>query len=41
MDSELSVMAKDLRCTLELLRDADPSRQKKIGGKIIVKEGVK
>jgi len=37
-DGELSVMARDIRCTLELLRGADPSRQKKIGDKIIVRK---
>ena len=35
MDGELAAMTKDIRRTLELLRGADPSRQKKIGEKII------
>ena len=35
MDGEMAAMTKDIRRTLELLRGADPSRQKKIGEKII------
>ena len=31
-------MTNDIRRTLELLRGADPSRQKKIGEKIIVRK---
>jgi hypothetical protein len=38
MDGELAAMTKDIRRTLELLRGADPSRQKKIGEKIIVRK---
>jgi acyl-CoA dehydrogenase len=38
MDGELSVMSNDVRRTIELLRGGDPSRQKKIGEKIIVRK---
>jgi acyl-CoA dehydrogenase len=38
IDGELAAMTKDIRRTLELLRGADPSRQKKIGEKIIVRK---
>jgi methylaspartate ammonia-lyase len=38
MDGELANMTKDIRRTLALLRGADPSRQKKIGEKIIVRK---
>ena len=38
MEGELAAMTKDIRRTLELLRGADPSRQKKIGEKIIVRK---
>ncbi|MGO9136895.1 MAG: acyl-CoA dehydrogenase family protein [Syntrophales bacterium] len=35
IDGELAAMTKDIRSTLDLLRGGDPSRQKKIGKKII------
>ncbi len=38
MDGELAAMTKDISRTLELLRGGDPSRQKKIGEKIIVRK---
>ena len=38
MDGELSVMSEDICRTLELLRGGDPSRQKKIGEKIILRK---
>jgi acyl-CoA dehydrogenase len=38
MDGELAAMTKDIRRTLELLRGGDPSRQKKIGEKILVRK---
>ena len=38
MDWELAAMTTDMRRSLELLRGADPSRQKKIGEKIIVRK---
>jgi acyl-CoA dehydrogenase len=38
MDGELAAMTKDIRRTLDLLRGGDPSRQKKIGEKIIVRK---
>jgi acyl-CoA dehydrogenase len=38
MNGELADMTKDIRRTLKLLRGADPSRQKKIGEKIIVRK---
>jgi hypothetical protein len=38
MDGELSVMSNDVRRTIELLRGGDPSRQKKIGEKIIARK---
>ncbi len=41
MDGELSVMSEDICHTLELLGRGDPSRQRKIGEKIISGEGVK
>jgi phosphoserine phosphatase len=38
MDGGLADMTRDIRRTLALLRGADPSRQKKIGEKIIVRK---
>jgi alkylation response protein AidB-like acyl-CoA dehydrogenase len=38
MDGELAAMTKDIRRTLDLLRGGDPSRQKKLGEKIIVRK---
>ena len=38
IDGELAAMTKDINRTLELLRGGDPSRQKKIGEKIIVRK---
>ncbi|MGZ6275829.1 MAG: acyl-CoA dehydrogenase family protein [Syntrophales bacterium] len=41
IDGELAAMTKDVCLTLDLLKGGDPSRQKKIGERIIFKEGVK
>jgi acyl-CoA dehydrogenase len=38
MDGELATMTKDIRRTLDLLRGGDPSRQKKIGERIILRK---